>query len=80
MGRSVAQLEELRAECDKELNNARLMGAFLPYPSSSQRFVKVTVLCSGMEALAKSGVVLCNNETCMHKISRIEHSTRNTKA
>jgi hypothetical protein len=31
---SVAQLEELRAECDKELNNARLMGDPLPSPSS----------------------------------------------
>ena len=31
---SVAQLEELQAECDKELNNARLMGDPLPSPSS----------------------------------------------
>ena len=37
---SVAQLEELRAECDKELNNARLMGEFIS-PSHSFSLCRV---------------------------------------
>jgi hypothetical protein len=56
---SVAQLEELRAECDKELNNARLMGDHSPLPFILQAiifFLRVIVMRSGMEALAKSGV------------------------
>jgi hypothetical protein len=53
---SVAQLEELRAECDKELNNAIMMGdsALLPFPLRS---LCVMRFGSGMEALAKGGVV-----------------------
>jgi hypothetical protein len=52
---SVAQLEELRAECDKELNNAIMMGDSTPLSLSC--VLRVIFDFSGMEALAKSGVV-----------------------
>lgn len=77
---SVAQLEELRAECDKELNNARLIGDYTPSSPSFERLVKVIMLRSGLEALAKSCVMSSNSKSGMHKFSRIEHSTRNKKA